>query len=104
MRIVLLAQYRAEGADMLDKIYSQSVTVTEMRRGPLGPFVDDFACSLASEGYTHNVIKTKLAVIRSLHFWLIDHGIRPEDLTSHRIDEFVTLRQRQYRGLTHKGH
>jgi hypothetical protein len=89
---------------MLDKIYSRSATVAELRRGPLGPVVDDFACILASQGYTYQVIETKLAVIRSLHLWLVDHGRALGDLTSRRIDEFVALRKRQYCGYTHKGH
>jgi integrase/recombinase XerD len=89
---------------MLEQIYSRSATVAEFRGGPLGPFVDDFASILASEGYSYEVIESKLAVIRSLHFWLVERGILLADLTSHRIDEFVIFRKRQYGGFRHKGH
>jgi len=89
---------------MLEKIYSRSATVSELRSGPLGLFVDDFASLLASDGYTYEVIETKLAVIRSLHFWLVQRDIPLGRLTSSRIDEFVTFRKRQYQGFTHKGH
>src|ERR1051325_11738220 len=89
---------------MLEKICSRSATVAEFMRGPLGPVVDDFACILAGQGYTYTVIETKLAVVRSLHFWLIEGGHALSDLTIRRINEFVTSRKRQYGGFTHKGH
>ena len=75
---------------MLEKIYSRSATVSELRSGPLGLFVDDFGSLLASEGYTCEVIETKLAVIRSLHFWLVQRDIPLGHLTSRLIDQFVS--------------
>src|SRR5437016_7786857 len=89
---------------MLEKIYSRSATVSELRSGPLGLFVDDFGSLLPSEGYTCEVIETKIAVIRSLHFWLVQRDIPLGHLTSRLIDQFVTFRKWQYQGFTHKGH
>ena len=89
---------------MLEKIYSRSATASELRSGPLGPFLDDFASLLASEGYTYGVIESKLAIIRSLHFWLVQRDIPLGRLTSRRIDEFLNFRKRQYQSFTHKGH
>src|SRR5690349_1529610 len=84
---------------MLEKIYSRSGTVSDLRSGPLGPYLEDFVSLFASEGYTSGVIESKLAIIRSLHFWLVQRDILLGGLTSRRIESLSPLESGSIKAL-----
>jgi hypothetical protein len=55
---------------MLEKIYYWNSVIQELRCGPLGSHIDDFATYLLEVGYMHDSLQSRLAVVRSLSQWL----------------------------------
>ena len=66
--------------------------------GPLEPFVPGFLEELARQGYTPWSATSYLVVMRHLSQWLGDHNWSATELTSERVQEFIT--ERRARGYT----
>ena len=67
----------------------------ELRKGPVGPFVDDFASLLLDQGYPRKYLRTRFLVIKALNRWLIRKKIDMSKLDGRRIDQFIRYRSTQ---------
>jgi len=67
----------------------------ELRKGPVGPFVDDFASLLLAQGYPRKYLRTRFLVIKALNRWLIRKKIDMSKLDGRRIDQFIRYRSTQ---------
>ncbi|MGH7995913.1 MAG: hypothetical protein ACREFX_06135, partial [Opitutaceae bacterium] len=59
----------------LEHWFRQRRTLTDFRRGPLGPHFDGFAQSLAAKGYSLHQARRMLAVGCQFNVFLLDRGI-----------------------------
>ena len=55
---------------MLEKIYCDNSVIQELRYGPLGNYIDNFATYLEGLGYKRNGLQSHLVVVRGLSQWL----------------------------------
>jgi hypothetical protein len=69
----------------------------EMRRvswdregGPLAAFADGYRGDLAGLGFTANSVVTHVVLMGQLSRWMAQAGVRVDELTPARIDEFST--------------
>ncbi|MGO9873917.1 MAG: tyrosine-type recombinase/integrase [Acidimicrobiia bacterium] len=62
-------------------------------RGPLEPFACGFRTELARQGYTLNSASNQLQLMAHASRWLASRGLGVGDLTSGRVEEFLTTRR-----------
>ena len=59
---------------MIDEYYSDPATVSRMREGPVGPFIDEYAAHVQELGFERQTIRKQLRIAGKLSLWLQDHG------------------------------
>ncbi len=76
----------------LEHFYRERRTLTDFRRGPLGPHVDGYANALKAKGYCHHLGRTKLGIACQFNVFLMDHGITTlADVSESLIKPFLDL-------------
>jgi site-specific recombinase XerD len=63
-----------------------------LRDGPVGPFVDEFASLLLSQGYGERYLRHRFVVVAELNRWLVGKKLDLAELDKRRIDQFVRYR------------
>ena len=63
-------------------------------RGPLRPFVEGFHAQLIEVGYTPLSALEQLQLLAHVSRWLESQGLKPHELTSPRIEQFLRVRRR----------
>src|SRR5690242_1023640 len=61
--------------------------------GPLAAFADGYRGDLAGMGFTANSVVTHVVLMGQLSRWMAQAGVRVDELTSARIDEFLDSRR-----------
>lgn len=80
---------------MKHQIYSRRETEQNLRKGPLGAFVDELATVLLEKGYPGMSLRPRFAVIGVLGRWLIQMKIKLCDLNQTKINQFIQHRSKQ---------
>ena len=80
---------------MKHQIYSCQKTEQNLRKGPLGAFVDELATVFLEKGYPKKYLQPRFAVIGELNRWLIQKKIKLNDLNQSQIDQFIRHRSKQ---------
>ena len=64
---------------MLEHFFVRSHVIARLRRGPLGPYLDDLATMLHRQGYAPSSIQSYLRTGDTFGRWLYRHGytVRP---------------------------
>jgi site-specific recombinase XerD len=76
---------------MLEHFYKDPRALVDFRRGPLGPYFDDFAAQLKKSGYVPSTGQQILGHCCIFNAFLIEHGIgRPKEITPALADAFMT--------------
>lgn len=76
----------------LEHFYRERRTLTDFRRGPLGPHVDGYANALKAKGYCHHLGRTKLGIACQFNVFLMDRGIATlADVSESLIKPFLEL-------------
>jgi len=76
----------------LEHFYRERRTLTDFRRGPLGPHVDGYANALKAKGYCHHLGRTKLGIACQFNVFLMDRGITTlADVSESLIKPFLEL-------------
>ena len=73
----------------MEQLYKDPHTVTRMREGPLGAYVDAFAQQLIDEGYSRASSRYSLQVVADLGDWLSERGIVVSQLTPVHLDGYL---------------
>jgi len=66
--------------------------LSRIRTGPLGQYLDSFVDELSEQGYSRDVIGTKIRLIAGFATWLTSKRLTAEDVTEALIEKY--LRQR----------
>ncbi len=86
---VLRGAGRTPGATediLIDQYLNNANTLTRLRSGPVGPFIDDFASFMGNKGYRRRTGQSHLRAIGHLSRWLEDSGRVLPDLDEGAID------------------
>jgi site-specific recombinase XerD len=76
----------------LEYYYRERRSLTDFRRGPLGPYFDGFAAALNAKGYAPCVAKCKLGVSCQFNVFLMDRGIAAlAEVSDALIEPFLEL-------------
>jgi len=67
----------------------------ELRNGPVGPYVDEFASQLLAQGYPKRYLRARFLVISALNRWLIRRKLDLTELDTGRINQFIRCRSKQ---------
>lgn len=77
---------------MLEHYYKERRSVTDFRRGMLGPFFDPFTTYLQQQGYSSDYAKSILGKCCQFNAFLIDKGItRHKDLSLDLVSAFLDV-------------
>jgi hypothetical protein len=74
---------------MLEDFYIDRTTIRILRKGPVGPFIDDFVKHLEGQGFVDTTMVQKLGVLVSLSEWLMTERIALSEFDEKRIGEFI---------------
>lgn len=61
---------------------------------PLEPYVEGFWAELATQGYSVLSARNLIRLMAHLSRWLHGHHLRPQELTAHRIEQYLKTRRR----------
>lgn len=86
----------------MDHYYSAPHTLRSLRKGPLAPYIEEFAKDLWRKGYALITARYKIRLIGKLARWLEQREVDPGDLNRKIIDEFILLLKRN--GAFHNGY
>jgi site-specific recombinase XerD len=76
----------------LERVFEASWTLRDLRRPPLGSFLDDFCDWLLDHGFSWYTVRNHLARIQHLNRWLADRGWSPtEKLSRKEVDGFAAV-------------
>ena len=76
----------------LEHFYRERRSLTDFRRGPLGPHFDGFATSLKAKGYCLHLARSKLGVACQFNVFLMDRGIGTlAEVSESLIEPFLDL-------------
>ncbi len=77
---------------MLEYYYKERRSLVDFRRGPIGPYFDEFAAHLKENGYARIYVKTILGRCCLLNTYLIDQGITTcQRVTPSLIESFLNV-------------
>lgn len=74
---------------MLETYFEAAHTLTRLRSGPTGPFVDGFADSLSKSGYARATAREYLRAAVHLGAWMGDHDLRLDALGEQALVAFA---------------
>jgi site-specific recombinase XerD len=74
----------------------------QLRDGPVGPLVDDFASLLLSQGYLKGYLRARFTVIAVLNRWLVRQNLSLDQLDERRIEQFIRYRSAR-KNLSRRG-
>lgn len=83
---------------MLEHWYKSRRTLLDFRRGPLGPYFDDFALYVKNSGYSHSTGRDILSRACDFNVFLIEKGITNcKSISRKLIDPFTDIYHSQFR-------
>jgi len=88
---------------MIERFFRAPGTLRRLRRGPLGPHIEEFARVLAQRGYARKTGRQHLHALRELSEWLERLGLGVEDVDESRLGSFVA-QAAQGRGYVLRAH
>ncbi len=68
-----------------------------LHEGPLGRYIDDYAATLAEDGYLRLAAQCQLRLIADLSRWLQRRKLKAKDLNQEKIEHFLKARKRKVR-------
>lgn len=76
---------------MIHKIYARRYRrlEQELREYPLGPYIDDFASLLLSQGVKKENLRIQFVIIKRFSKWLIKKKFNLVDINDYRINQFI---------------
>jgi site-specific recombinase XerD len=86
---------------MLEQFFTDPVAVERLRGGPLGPYLQSFASSLAKLGYATSTARSQIEFLDDVGEWLLKNGIAVADMDERVLEVFLDERRRQ--GGLHRG-
>ncbi len=76
----------------LERVFDASWTLRDLRRPPLGSFLDDFCDWLLDHGFTWCMVRTHLGRLLHLNRWLAEQGWSPNGkLNRNEVEGFVAV-------------
>jgi site-specific recombinase XerD len=78
---------------MLDQIINDSATVERLRSGPLGPYLQSFAESLANLGYATSTARAQIGFVDKLCQWLATNQVRVTSIDERVVGAFLGERR-----------
>jgi hypothetical protein len=64
------------------QFFKQPKVVAELRQGPLGGYLEIFACQLSAERYGAEAARRQLRLIAEFGWWMKKNRLRVEELSS----------------------
>jgi site-specific recombinase XerD len=77
--------------------------IREFRHGPLGDDIDEFVTLLIEQGYSRNDLTRRFGPISDFNRWLINQGLKLQQLRESTIDEFVGYRTKRIPASVRRG-
>ena len=87
------------GGDMLERFFADGAVARQLRRGPLGLYLDSYAARVDALGYARSTTRAQLSSLAELGRWLERQGITVTDLHERVVETFLTKRRRRRGGL-----
>ena len=75
---------------MLDQLFSRQHVVTRLRRGPLGPYLDDLTHHLHQQGYAPSSIQSYVRTGGTFGGWLHEQGYGVSELDDAIVQRYVS--------------
>jgi site-specific recombinase XerD len=80
----------------MQQLFVGPETVSALRAGPLGKYVEGFVAALDSTGYKPATVHDKMLVLAQFGRWLKRRGLGVRDLDDRRVGEFLRWRRRMF--------
>ncbi len=80
---------------MTHQIYYRKKTEQDLRKEPLGTFIDELETALLEKGYPKRYLRSRFTVIGELNHWLIQKKIKLCNLNQPQIERFTQHRSKQ---------
>ena len=80
---------------MVDRFFSNPVSLRRLHLGPIGPCIDAFAWHLSERGYASFTAKEKIRVVSRFSRWLEREGRAVEDVDEQVVSAFLRYRCRR---------
>ena len=75
--------------NIIERIYSRPATISNLRSGLFGKYIEEYALSLMSKGYALSTIRMKVRLLGQWDRWLDTQGVDIADLSESLITEFL---------------
>ena len=82
---------------MIEELYSDPRIAERHRVGPLGPYVDEFAATLRTQGYGHQCICLYVRATGKFSRWMQRKDLSLEDVGEQHVVQFLQQRRRKAR-------
>ena len=82
---------------MLDQYFRRAAYVADLRSGPFGQVVEEFAAYLHERGYAFEVARAYVHKVNRATRWLAAKGLAPKDLDEKRCQAFLRTRDGRLR-------
>ena len=86
-----------EDEAMIEELYSDPRIAERHRAGPLGPYVDEFADTLRTQGYGHQTICLYVRATGKFSRWMQRKDLSLEDVGEPHVVQFLQQRRRKAR-------
>jgi integrase/recombinase XerD len=73
---------------MIEHGFSRTSVITRLRRGPLGPYLDDLATALHQQGYARDSIRHSLHACEQFGQWLSQQGYAPQEVDEALVERY----------------
>jgi integrase/recombinase XerD len=78
----------------MNTFFKSSHKINQLREGPLGRYLVDYAAQLQAEGYAYHTGRFKIRVVAQLSQWMSRQGVAIEGISEKIIERFLHSRRR----------
>lgn len=73
----------------MDQFFDDAQTLARLRQGPLGPYLNEFAAQLSSEGYGVVAARRQIRVTADFSAWLKKNRVCAQQITPSHLEQFL---------------
>src|SRR6266446_2980224 len=80
----------------MEQFFKHPQTLSRLREGPLGPYLDAFTQQLCEQGYARYSARLQLRLVADFSRWLTQQGLTVHELIPEHTTDYLRDRAQQY--------
>ena len=81
----------------MEQFFKHPQTLSRLREGPLGPYLDAFTQQLCEQGYARYSARLQLRLVADFSRWLTQQGLPVHELIPEHTTDYLRYRAQQQR-------